>query len=99
MATNFLSKLNAKGSEIVVAAYTDPTGDPNSAEVLTQQQAETVKTYLIDTHKANKLGWFSWRMVTAVGMGTRPAPGDPPPSPPPARRIEVIVFVPIGSVS
>jgi outer membrane protein OmpA-like peptidoglycan-associated protein len=99
MAVNFLPRFNVKGSEIVVVAYADSASDPKAAEVLTQQQADTVRTYLVDTHKAHKTGWVSWRPVTAIGMGTKPAPGDAPASPPPARRIEVIVFVPLGSLS
>ncbi len=89
-----------KGSEVVIVGYADPNfPDSQAAELLTQEQAEAVKTYLSDHHEIHKLGTFSRRTVTALGMGIRPAPGLPTSPPPPVRRIEVIIFAPAGTLS
>lgn len=95
-ATQDLPRLPAKGSEIVIVAYNGAATDPRAAEVLTQRQAESIRTYLIDHHKIDKLGWFSGRTVHALGMGTRPPPGEPPAVPPPPARVEIIVFMSPG---
>ncbi len=92
----WLSGLKHKGSEVVVVAYADPKNAKNSdARTVTRQQSEAACSYLKDHHAAQKMGWFSSRKVTALGMGTN--------SPPvaekdrqPAARIEVVVFVPQG---
>jgi phospholipid/cholesterol/gamma-HCH transport system substrate-binding protein len=95
-----LPKSKLKGSEVVIVAYTDPHHpDPRAAELLTQEQAEAVKTYLSDHHDVHKLSYFSRRAVTALGMGTKSAPGGPVSPPPPLRRIEIIVFAPAGTLS
>jgi len=95
-----LPRSKLKGSEVVIVAYTDPNyPDPRAADLLTQEQAEAVKTYLSDHHDVHKLGYFSRRPVTALGMGTRPAPGVPISPPMPLRRIEIIVFAPAGTLS
>lgn len=99
LASEQLPRYNVKGSELVIAAYAETAFDAKAADVLTQEQCELVKVYLMDNHKVHKLGWFTSRPIQTIGMGTRSAPGDPPPSPPPPRRVEVIVFVPPGSVS
>ncbi|HMP04602.1 MAG TPA: MlaD family protein [Gemmatales bacterium] len=95
-ATQELPRLPAKGSEIVIVAYQNAAVDPRVADVLSQRQAEAVRTYLIDHHKIDRLGWITSRSVQALGMGVRPAPGEPPLSAPPAARIELIVFMPPG---
>lgn len=88
------------GSEVVIVAYADPQfPDSKSAEILTQEQAEAVKTYLSDHHGIHKLGTFSRRTVQAIGMGTKGAPGSPHSPPLPLRRIEVIFFAPAGTLS
>jgi phospholipid/cholesterol/gamma-HCH transport system substrate-binding protein len=95
-----LVKSRLKGSEVVIVAYTDPNHpDPRAAELLTQEQAEAVKTYLSDHHDVHKMGYFSRRTVTALGMGSKAAPGLPVSPPPPLRRIEIIVFAPAGTLS
>jgi phospholipid/cholesterol/gamma-HCH transport system substrate-binding protein len=95
-----LPKTKLKGSEVVIVAYTDPNHpDPRAAELLTQEQAEAVKTYLTDHHEVHKVSFWSKRPVTAVGLGTKPAPGLPISPPPPLRRIEIIVFAPAGTLS
>ncbi len=93
----WLEGLKHKGSEVVVAAYADPHGTvPGSvALALTRQQSEVVCEYLKDHHSVQKLGWFSSRKVTAVGLGAGPPPAPERDSLPPA-RVEVLVFVPQG---
>lgn len=88
------------GSAFVIVSYTDPGYvDNKAADILTQEQAEAVKTYLQDHHEIHKLGTFSRRTVQAIGMGTRLSPGVPPSPPLPLRRIEVILFAPAGTLS
>jgi phospholipid/cholesterol/gamma-HCH transport system substrate-binding protein len=95
-----LPKAKLSGSEVVIVAYTDPNcPDAQSAELLTQEQADAVKTYLTDHHDVHKLSFWSRRAVTATGMGVRPAPGYPTSPPPPIRRIEIIIFAPAGTLS
>jgi phospholipid/cholesterol/gamma-HCH transport system substrate-binding protein len=95
-----LPKTKIKGSEVVIAVYTDPGAlDAQSADLLTQEQAEAVRTYLTEHHDIHKLGTFSRRVVTPLGMGTRPAPGPRISPPPPIRRIEIIIFAPAGALS
>ena len=82
-------------SRVVIAAYTDINRDKDLAVVLTQEQAEAVRQYLIDKHAIQSAGWFKTRKVAAVGFGTQmPRTLDPGPADQPARRIEVILFTP-----
>ena len=60
---------------------------------MTRQQSEAVIAYLKGNYKVHKLGWFSSRKVTPLGMGTQPPPQPESPPLPPA-RVEIIVFVP-----
>ena len=81
-------------SEIVIAAFTDDGRDPDLAQILTQEQADAVRKYLVAKHGIDSAGWFSSRKVAAVGFGSqapRVAAGEPGA---PARRIEVILFTP-----
>ena len=57
-------------SEVVIAAFTDGDHDEDLAEILTQEQAETVRRYLVDKHAIQSAGWFKSRKVAAVGFGT-----------------------------
>ncbi|WP_165073443.1 MlaD family protein [Paludisphaera rhizosphaerae] len=84
-----------KQAEVVVAAFTDPSDDPDKADVLTQEQADAVRKYLIDAHSLASAGWFRSRKVAAVGFGghsptTVAAAAEPAPS----RRVEIILFTP-----
>lgn len=96
-AAKELPKAKDKGAEIVIVAYQGTATDGQAADILTQRQAEAVRTYLIDHHKIDRLGWFSSRTVQAVGMGNRPAPGEAVVPAPPANRIELIIFAPPGA--
>ena len=62
-------------SDVVIVAYADPhSDDPRAAQVLTRQQSETVCDYLKTKHSVQKMGWFSSRKVTALGLGVAPPP-------------------------
>lgn len=84
-------------TEIVVAAFhDDPRGD-DLAELLSQQQAEAVRDYLVDRHSVRSNGWWSSRKVAAVGFGKqqpRTAPASEDPGMP--RRVEILLFTPQG---
>ena len=82
-------------SEVVIAAFTDDDRDRDLAEILTQEQAESVRKYLVDKHSIQSAGWFKSRKIAAVGFGTQlPRTLEPSPGDAPARRVEVIVFTP-----
>jgi phospholipid/cholesterol/gamma-HCH transport system substrate-binding protein len=82
-------------SKVVIAAFTDDDRDVDLAEILTQEQAETVRDYLIENHAIQSAGWFKTRKVAAVGFGTHtPRTLDPVASNTPARRVEIILFTP-----
>jgi phospholipid/cholesterol/gamma-HCH transport system substrate-binding protein len=91
----WLEGLKHKGSEVVVAAYTDPSVEPKWALTLSQKQSEAVCAYLKDQHSVHKMGWLSKRPVTPIGLGVGPAP-PPEKEKLPAPRVEVLVFVPQG---
>ena len=82
-------------SEVVIAAFTDDARDQKLSQVLTQEQADAVRNYLVTHHSIQSTGWFSSRKVAAVGFGSqappaaRKASGDLPP-----RRVEIILFTP-----
>ena len=82
-------------SQIVIAAYTDDLTNRERAEILTQEQADSVRKYLVDKHAIQSAGWFKSRKVAAVGFGahasTYPRPGA---SGAPSRRVEIILFTP-----
>jgi phospholipid/cholesterol/gamma-HCH transport system substrate-binding protein len=97
LAANPMLSRKIPDSEIVIASYTDTSMSPRAAEILTQKQSEAVRAYLVEKHKVHKLGWWRRREVIALGMGTRQPPGEAPSASTPARRVEVIIFVPPGS--
>jgi phospholipid/cholesterol/gamma-HCH transport system substrate-binding protein len=82
-------------SDVVIAAFTDDDRNADLAEILTQQQAEAVRRYLVDKHSIQSSGWFKSRKVAAVGFGSHtPRTLEPTPNNAPPRRIEVVVFTP-----
>lgn len=93
--SDWLTSLRFTGSDVVVASFADPKMESNQqvAHTLTVRQSEVASQYLQDKTSAHKLGWWSRRKVTPVGLGIRPSPVSESESTPPA-RIEVIVFVP-----
>ena len=65
------------------------------AEVLTQEQAGSVRKYLVEKHGIDSAGWFRSRKVAAVGFGTQVLRlRDPPLAQLPPRRVEIILFTP-----
>jgi phospholipid/cholesterol/gamma-HCH transport system substrate-binding protein len=91
----WLAGMKHKGSEVVVVSYADPRTAPSPAvaRTLTRQQSEAVCDYLKTQHAVQKMGWFSSRKVTPLGMGVAPPP-VPDAEPLPPARVEVLVFVP-----
>jgi phospholipid/cholesterol/gamma-HCH transport system substrate-binding protein len=82
-------------SEVVIAAFTSGTTDQELAEILTQEQADSVRKYLVANHGIQSAGWFRSRKVAAVGFGIHTPRAIDGPSPDlPPRRVEVILFTP-----
>jgi phospholipid/cholesterol/gamma-HCH transport system substrate-binding protein len=82
-------------SQIVIAAYTDDLSNRERAEILTQEQADSVRNYLVDKHAIQSAGWFKSRKVAAMGFGAHvPRTLDPVPPGAPSRRVEIILFTP-----
>jgi phospholipid/cholesterol/gamma-HCH transport system substrate-binding protein len=91
----WLEGMKHKGSEVVIVAYADASGPlaGSAAQALTRNQSEAVCDYLLKQHAVQKMGWFSSRKVTPLGMGIQPPPA-PEPFPLPPARVEVQVFIP-----
>lgn len=90
----WLEGMKHAGSEVVIVAYADPhSADARAARVLTRQQSEAVCDYLKSKYAIQKMGWFSTRKVTPLGMGAD-LPPLPEPDPLPPDRVEVQVFCP-----
>src|SRR5262249_14971216 len=84
-----------KNSEIVVAAFTDPKNKnetSGSARELSRKQSEIIADMLKEQGAA-KMGTFSSRNITSIGLGFDPSPvvekDDLP-----AARVEIILFIP-----
>jgi phospholipid/cholesterol/gamma-HCH transport system substrate-binding protein len=92
----WFKKLRRPATEVVIAAFTDELRDSELAQVLTQEQADAVRRYLVSQHQIESAGWFTTRKVAAVGFGTE-SPSSiliDAKQPPPPRRVEVILFTP-----
>jgi phospholipid/cholesterol/gamma-HCH transport system substrate-binding protein len=82
-------------SHFVIAAFTDQSRNQDLAEVLTQEQAESVRDYLVQKHGIQSAGWFKTRKIAAVGFGTHAPPSlEPEELAAGGRRVEVILFTP-----
>jgi phospholipid/cholesterol/gamma-HCH transport system substrate-binding protein len=82
-------------SQVVIAAFTDGPPDQDLAEILTQEQADAVRRYLVEKHGIQSAGWFRSRKVAAVGFGTHsPRTFDSAPRDTRSRRVEIILFTP-----
>lgn len=97
-AAAFARTRRPQSTEIVIAAFTDEaSGGEDLAQALTQEQAESVRSYLTKTHGIDSAGWFSSRKVAAVGFGSQTprtlAKADTPRIAP-ARRVEIHLFTP-----
>jgi phospholipid/cholesterol/gamma-HCH transport system substrate-binding protein len=82
-------------SHVVIAAFTDGGHDQDLAEILTQEQADAVRRYLVEKHGIQSAGWFRSRKVAAVGFGTHtPRALVSSEANAPTRRVEIILFTP-----
>ncbi|MBX6316562.1 MAG: OmpA family protein, partial [Isosphaeraceae bacterium] len=94
-ATWFKSQRRPKATEVVIAAFTQDDRGDDVAQVLTQEQAEAVRRYLVSKHALDSVGLFGTRKVAAVGFGNEtPRFQDAPDADPPPRRVEIILFTP-----
>jgi phospholipid/cholesterol/gamma-HCH transport system substrate-binding protein len=96
VATWFQAKPRPHSTEVVIAAFTDSASQGEDiARILTQDQADTVRKYLVEHYSINSAGWFNSRKIAAVGFGTQTPRMDPGGGPNlPARRIEIVLFTP-----
>lgn len=93
-ALGFKQVLKPKSS-VVIASYTDDTRDPDLAQILTQEQADAVRKYLVDRHSLDSTGWFGTRKIAAIGFGNQaPRVGPYEITVGPPRRVEVVIFTP-----
>jgi len=91
----WLEGLKIKDSEVVIAGFSDPDRfDPVMAHTLTRLQSQAVCDYLVQQHRVQKMGWFSSRKVSAIGVGGDTIPADHG-AKLPADRIEILVFLPV----
>jgi phospholipid/cholesterol/gamma-HCH transport system substrate-binding protein len=82
-------------SEVVIAAFTGADEDENLAEILTQEQADAVRRYLVEKHSIQYVSLFRSRKVASVGFGTHhPKTLDPTTPDQLSRRVEIILFTP-----
>jgi phospholipid/cholesterol/gamma-HCH transport system substrate-binding protein len=90
----WLKSLKRPGSDVVIVAYADPRSvNPQAAQALTRQESETVCDYLKARQGVQKIGWFSTRKVTPLGLGVEPSP-MPESDPLPPDRLEIQIFTP-----
>ena len=82
----WFKKVRRPATEVVIAAFNDDGRDNDLAQLLSQEQAEAVRNYLVANHQIDSAGWLASRKVAAVGFGAEPphtlaaAPrGQPPP--------------------
>ncbi len=90
----WFAKAKHPKSEVVIAAFTDDARDPDLAQILTQDQADSVRKYLVARHAIDSAGWFTTRKVAAVGFGSQVPRSAMADAGAPPRRVEVILFTP-----
>ncbi len=97
IASWFKRAKNGK-TEVVIAAFSDDRRDPDLTQILTQEQADSVRRYLVTVHGFDTVGWFGTRKVAAIGFGTQMprtmADAGGTAAPGPGRRVEIILFTP-----
>ena len=94
-AARWCKQASRPGTQVVIAAFTDDDRDEDLAEILTQEQADAVRNYLVTNHSIQSAGWFKRRKVASVGFGSHaPRTLDTAPPEPSARRVEIILFTP-----
>jgi phospholipid/cholesterol/gamma-HCH transport system substrate-binding protein len=80
-----------KRAEVVVSAGGEPATTPNPGP-LTRQRAEVAVAFLKEKG-AHKMGWWTRRSLTPVGLGSDPDP-VPDPDRPAGPWVQVLVFTP-----
>jgi phospholipid/cholesterol/gamma-HCH transport system substrate-binding protein len=92
----WFKRAKSSKTEVVIAAFSDDQRDPDLTQMLTQEQADSVRKYLVDRHSIDSIGWFGTRKVAAVGFGTQVPRtlADSSASNLPGRRVEIILFTP-----
>jgi phospholipid/cholesterol/gamma-HCH transport system substrate-binding protein len=93
-AAVWLTKHKYEGSEILIAAFAEPSQQAEFAQAVTQKQSEVAMEYL-RSKNVHHTGWWWWstRPIRAIGCGNVPTP-VPETEKMPAARLEVLVFVP-----
>jgi phospholipid/cholesterol/gamma-HCH transport system substrate-binding protein len=93
---SWFKRSKSSKTEIVIAAFSDDHRDPDLTQMLTQEQADSVRNYLVQRHSIDSIGWFGTRKVAAVGFGNQlpRTLADAGPSNTPGRRVEIILFTP-----
>jgi phospholipid/cholesterol/gamma-HCH transport system substrate-binding protein len=83
-------------TEVVIAAFSDDRRDPDLTQILTQEQADSVRRYLVARHGLDTVGWFGTRKVAAIGFGNQlpRTVADAADATVPGRRVEIILFTP-----
>lgn len=83
-------------TEVVIAAFSDDRRDPDLTQMLTQEQADAVRRYLVERYSIDTIGWFGSRKVAAIGFGTGSPRtlADATRDVAPGRRVEIILFTP-----
>ncbi len=93
----WLKEAHSDKAELVVVAQCDPNDRSQtsaSAHELTKKQAEVVIEFL-KSQKAHKIGWWTRRPMTPVGLGLGPSPVVEP-NPHPLPHVQVLLFTPEG---
>lgn len=90
LATVLRTQLDKK-AEVVVSAGGEPAATPNPGP-LTRQRAEVAVAFLKEKG-AHKMGWWTRRSLTPVGLGSDPDP-VPDPDRPAGPWVQVLVFTP-----
>ncbi|GAC1323038.1 MAG: hypothetical protein NVSMB14_17110 [Isosphaeraceae bacterium] len=92
---SWFKTLRRPKTEVVIAAFTDSSLEEDLAQVLTQDQADAVRNYLVSHHSIDAKGWFGTRKVASVGFGSQvPRVATEAPRDQPSRRVEIILFTP-----
>lgn len=90
-----LKELTNDDADVVVASLSDPA-DPAvpaaTAPDVTQKRAAAVVQFFKD-QGAHKMGWWTRRKLSAVGLGTGPHP-VPPGQPTPPGYVQIVVLTP-----
>jgi hypothetical protein len=94
-AVEWLKAADPRAEAAVAAAVdpNDPKCPPGAAGEITRKRAEAVAEYL-KGQKAHKIGWFSRRTITPIGLGYGPHPAVAPEHPLPPAYVQVLLFTP-----